>query len=135
MTVFLLNFFHFAEHTHRSTSVHPLQKLQQQSSLSLTLLTSSILSHSSFTIIPTPPTPSPLPDHHSLYLLPFTPSILATCPLHLTSCIQRTSIILFLSSSQTSPPFPLRLPEFHVRPAHQCANQASSHTASYACML
>ena len=83
--------------------------------LSLTLLTSTTFSHSfSFTITPTPPTPSPFPDHHSLYLLPYI-SFLAPCPLHLTSCKQHTSIILFLSSSQTSPPISIILPKFHVK--------------------
>ena len=32
----------------------------------------------------TPPTPSHFQDHHRLYLLPFIPSILVPCPLHLT---------------------------------------------------
>ena len=71
--------------------------------LSLTLLTSTTCSHSSSSAIaPTPPTPSPFPDHHSLYRLPFIPSILAPCPLHLTSCIQHSSFILFLGSSSLS---------------------------------
>ena len=65
----------------------------------------------SFTICHKPPTP--FPDHHSLYLL-FIPSILAPCPLNLTSCNQRTLVILFFRSSQTFPPFPLTLPIFYV---------------------
>ena len=44
----------------------------------------------------------------------FHPWILAPWPLHLTSCEQHTSINLFLCSSQTSPPFPLRQTSFHV---------------------
>ena len=57
----------------------------------------------------------------------FHPSILAPCPLHLTSCKQHTSIILFLSSSQTSP-FPLRLPKFHVP---TCTPKRQSGLSSY----
>ena len=90
------------EHTHKSTWAYPLQKQQESS---LTLHTSTNFSHSySFTVTQTPPTPSPFPDHHNLNLLPFISGVLALYPLHITSCRQRTSIILFLSSSQTSPP-------------------------------
>ena len=102
----------------------------------LTLLIFTTFSHSSsFTITPTLPTPYPFPDHHSLYLLPFTPSILAPCSIHLTSCKQHISIILFLSSSHTSTHFPLSPPIYHI-PIHTAisANHASCHTASHACV-
>ena len=83
--------------------------------LSLTPLISTSYSHSSsFTTTIAPPTPSDFPDHHSTYPLTPIPSILEPCPLNLTSCKQHTSIILFFSSSQTSPTIPLRLPTFHV---------------------
>ena len=75
-------------------------------SLSLILHTPTTSIHSSsFTITPTQQASSPFSDNHSLYVLPFIPKILAPCPLHLISCKQHT-IILFLSSLQTSPPFP-----------------------------
>ena len=47
-----------------------------------------------------PPTPSLFPVHHSLRLFLSSP---APCPLHLTSCKQHTSIILFLSLLQAFP--------------------------------
>ena len=62
----------------------------------------------------TPPVPSLFPDHQNLYLLPFTPINCTPFPLHLTSCRQHTSILLFLSSSHTSVPLPLILPIFQV---------------------
>ena len=90
------------------------------------LLTSTTFSHSSsFTIPFTPPTP--FPDHLSLLHFPFIPSILAPSPLHLNSCKHHTSIILFLSSSQTSP-FPLRLPKFHIA---NCTPKGQSCLPSY----
>ena len=114
---------------------YPQIKLSTSSSKTTTVITLSLVlasttfSHSSsFTITPTPPTPSPLPDHHSLYLLPFIPNIQAACPLHLTSCKQHTSIILYLRSSQTSPLIPLRLPKFHVT---TCSRKRSSGLQSY----
>ena len=57
---------------------------------------------------------SQFPDHHKLYLLPFTPKNRALCPLLLTSCRQHTSILLFLSSPHTSVPLPLILSIFQV---------------------
>ena len=104
------------KHTHKSTSAHPLQKLQQSS---LTILTSTTFSYtSSFTITPTPTTQYPFSDHHSLHLLAFIPSIVAPglLHLHLISCKQHTSITLLHSSSQTSQLLPLRLPKFHEIP-------------------
>ena len=101
---YLENFFHFVEHTQKSTSTHPLQKTATSViTLSLTLLTSSTFSHSSsFTITPTPP--------QLISFLSFPASyhpVLSISP-------ASTSIILFLSTSQTYPPFPLRLPKLHV---------------------
>ena len=52
-----------------------------------------------------------------------------------TSYKQHTLIILFLSSSQTTPPFPLRLPTFYVPTCTQSAHQASRHIASQTSML
>ena len=72
------------------------------------LLTSTTFSRiSTYAITSTPLLQSSFPDHHSLCLLPFIPSILAPCPIYLASCKQRTSIMLFLSSPQASPSFPL----------------------------
>ena len=83
-------------------------------SLLLTFLTCANFSHNSFlNITPTPPIPSPLSDHHRLYLFPFIPNILALCSHHLTTSKQHKSTILFLSSSQASP-FQLKLPKFHM---------------------
>ena len=50
------------------------------------------------------------------------------------SHLQQTTHVnhaLFVSSSQTFPPFPLSLPKFHVHTVS--AHQASRHTANYAC--
>ena len=68
-------------------------------------------------------TPSPFQEHHSLYNLPYIPSILATFHLHLTSCKQHTSTITFISS-----PFRLRLLTFHVT---NCTPKLPSHILSY----
>ena len=95
----------------------------KKSSLSHTLLLTLL----PFTIAPTPPTPSPFPDHHSLYLLSFIPCILEHCPLHLTSCMQHTSI--FLNSSQIYPPFHSDYLNSTSKPAFQSAHQASRQTA------
>ena len=86
------------------------------------LFTQLILHHNSHTInsiyFSRPPQPI-----SSLVI----PSILAPCPLHLTPYKQHTSIVLFLSSSQTSPPFPLTLPIFHI-PTHTPSRSSGLHT-------
>ena len=72
---------------------------------------------------------------YSLYFLPFIPSIQAPCPLSLTSSKQHTSIILILSSSQTSPTFPLTLPKFYIQTCTPNLQSGLHHTASNACLL
>ena len=98
--------------TSKSISARPLQK-RNNSHHSITyhsyfyhLFTLLLLHHSSHTTISFSRRPQ-------LISLTFIPSILTPCPLHLT-CNQHMSIILFLSFSQTYPPFPLRLPKFLI---------------------
>ena len=89
--LFFQDFFHFVEHTHKSPSAHRLQTPTQLLLLTLLIYTSS--HGSTFTITPTPPTPSSFPDHNNLCFLPSITSILAPCPLHLTYCKQHTIIL------------------------------------------
>ena len=81
--------------------------------LSLFLLTfTSFLNISSFTKISTLD-PS-FSDHHSLYIRPRVPTKRAPRPFYPTSCMQHTSVLLFLSSAHTSVFLPQRLPIFQV---------------------
>ena len=105
--------------------------------LSLTILTSTILSHSYSSMTPTPPTQSPFQSTTSLIssppttnLFPSITNILAPYPLHVTFCKQHTSLGLFLSSSQTFLSFPLRLPIFLIPILPHSADLAFHHIAS-----
>ena len=69
--------------------------------------TSSTFSDSSSIATPTPISPSTFVDNHNSNLHSI-PNILQPCLLHLTSCKQNTSTILFLSSSQPSPHFSIQ---------------------------
>ena len=103
--------------------------------LSFTLLASSTFSHScAFTITATPPTPSHFPDHHSLYPLPFIPSILSPSPLHLTSCKQTHQLSFFSVLHKCLPPFHSDYLNFTSQPAPKSA-YLTCYTASYACTL
>ena len=83
--------------------------------LTLFLLTSTtFLDIFSFSKIPIPRDLASFPDHHSLYLHPQVSTKRAPWPFHLTSCMQHTSTLLFLSSSHTSVFFPQKLPTFEV---------------------
>ena len=85
-TILPKNFFHFGEHTHKSTSTQT-QKNKHNYHYSIThpSFFHHLVTQSSFTITPTPLIPSPFPDHHNLYLLPAILSSLEPCALHLTS--------------------------------------------------
>ena len=67
-----------------------------------------------FTKIPNFPDPALFPDHHSLSLCPKVPTKRASLPFYLTSGMQHTSTLLFLSSSHTSVFLLQRLPTFNV---------------------
>ena len=75
-------------------------------------------------------TTNSFPRTSQLILLPFYLSILVPCPLHLTFCKQHTSIIPFLSYSQTS--FHSDYLKSTSILAPQGANLASLHAARYA---
>ena len=99
---------------YKYAATHPIQKPTQLPPPPLTLLTSTtLLQSSSFSIHPKQLILSLFTHHHNLYLLPSIPNILEHCPLHLTSCKQHTSTIVFIISSETSS-FALRIPIFHV---------------------
>ena len=113
--VFLQNFFHLAEHTHKYSSSRPLQK-PKQLHLSITNLThfySQFLTHHWIHHNSHTTNLSPFPNHHNLSLLPSITNNLGPCPLHLTSQKQHTSFILLLGLPKTSP-IPTKLHILHV---------------------
>ena len=117
---------HLSTH-HKNQFQHILFKNQLNYHHPITVLTSTIFLHSSsLTITPTPPTQSPFPDHHNLYIPQSIPSI--HHPANNTHQSSSFSVLhkLFL-------PFHSHYLYSTSQPAQQSAHQASRHIASYVC--